>query len=214
MRQSTRMAAYHTAFEELRAKNLVYPCFCSRNEIATAAKDTDPNGAPLYTGLCRNLSKSDIVERLKRGDPVQWRLKMDAALAEVGLLIAMEASVSGCNALWDTVRERPLTPARWGDVVLVRKETTTSYHLSVVIDDADQGVTHVTRGMDLYTATDLHVLLQQLLGLPSPNYCHHHLLLDFQGQKLAKSRNSPSLESLRKSGLSAEDVCRKVGFNF
>lgn len=214
IRQSARMAAYRAAFEELRARGLVYPCFCSRHEIATAATNSDPNGAPLYTGLCRNLSKSEIAERMKRGDPVQWRLKMDVALAEVGPLMAMEAPVSGCNALWDAVTERLLTPARWGDVVLVRKETPTSYHLSVVVDDAEQGVTHVTRGMDLYAATDLHVLLQRLLGLPSPNYCHHQLLLDFQGQKLAKSQNSLSLESLRESGCNAEEVCCMVGFDF
>jgi glutamyl-Q tRNA(Asp) synthetase len=211
-RQSTRMPAYAAAIEALKERKLVYPCFCSRSGTAAMTTAADPDEAPLYTGVCRNLSEGEIAERMTRGDPAQWRLKMDMALAEAGRLSVTEAPVSECDALWGDAIERPAMPARWGDVVLVRKETPTSYHLSVVIDDAAQGVTHVTRGMDLFAAADLHVLLQRLLGLPSPLYCHHRLLLDGQGQKLAKSKKSPSLQHLRQSGSSPGDVRRTLGF--
>ena len=111
-----------------------------------------------------------------------------------------EAPARGLDALWAETARRPADPLRWGDAVLIRKDAPASYHLSVVADDAAQGVTHVTRGLDLLAATDLHVLLQRLLGLPSPVYCHHRLLLDGQGEKLSKSKGSPSLKSLREAG--------------
>jgi glutamyl-Q tRNA(Asp) synthetase len=106
----------------------------------------------------------------------------------------------------------PVQPARWGDVVLARKHTPTSYHLSVVVDDALQGVTHVVRGRDLEAATDIHVVLQKLLGLPTPQYQFHDLVLDEQGQKLAKSRNAPALADLREAGITPVDVRRQLGF--
>jgi glutamyl-Q tRNA(Asp) synthetase len=124
-----------------------------------------------------------------------------------------EADSAGENRiLWSEITRRPADPARWGDAVLVRKDTPTSYHLSVVVDDAAQGVSHVTRGMDLLAAADLHVLLQRLLGLPAPLYCHHRLLLDGEGQKLAKSRKSASLKSLRDAGWTAADIRCELGF--
>jgi glutamyl-Q tRNA(Asp) synthetase len=137
---------------------------------------------------------------------------MDAASAEAGRLTIADAPAEENRALWSEITHRPADPARWGDVVLVRKDTPTSYHLSVVVDDAAQAVSHVTRGMDLLAAADLHVLLQRLLGLPAPVYCHHRLLLDGEGQKLAKSRKSTSLKSLRDAGWRAEDVRRELGF--
>ncbi|MGO9485775.1 MAG: tRNA glutamyl-Q(34) synthetase GluQRS [Rhodomicrobium sp.] len=212
LRQSSRMPAYAAAAETLKAKNLLYPCFCSRREIAEVAAATDPEGAPLYPGTCRQLSKSEAAERLARGEPAQWRLKIDSAAQEAGRMTIEEAPARGLDALWAETANRPADPMRWGDVVLIRKDAPASYHLSVTADDAAQGVTHVTRGMDLLAAADLHVLLQRLLGLPAPVYCHHRLLRDEQGEKLAKSRASPSLKSLRDAGEAAATVRRRLGF--
>ncbi len=206
LRQSARMAVYAAATEALRERNLLYPCFCSRRSIAAAAVATDPDDAPLYAGTCRHLGRDEAYARLARGEQAQWRLKMDLAVAEAGSLMIEEAPAPGLDALWARSSCRPADPARWGDAVLVRKDVPSSYHLSVVADDAAQGVTHVTRGMDLFAAADLHVLLQRLLALPSPAYCHHRLLSDREGHKLAKSKGSLSLKSLREGGASAADV--------
>ena len=135
---------------KLKKRNLLYPCFCSRREIASAAKAADPDGAPLYSGTCRNLSESAAAERLARGERAQWRLKMDAASAEAGPMTIAEAPAPDRDALWSEITRRPADPARWGDAVLVRKDTPTSYHLSVVVDDAAQGISHVTRGIDSF----------------------------------------------------------------
>jgi glutamyl-Q tRNA(Asp) synthetase len=206
------MAAYMRAAETLKARGLLYPCFCSRRSAAAQASATDPDGAPLYSGACRHMRVSEAQERLERGEPVQWRLKMDRAADEAGTLTITEAPAPGLDPLWAQAVHRPATPARWGDAVLIRKEVPASYHWSVIVDDAAQGVTHVTRGMDLFAATDLHVLLQHLLGLPSPLYCHHRLLRDPAGQKLAKSKGSASLKCLRESGWSAAELRRQLGF--
>jgi glutamyl-Q tRNA(Asp) synthetase len=211
--QSARMAAYADAAEALKARGLLYPCFCSRRSAAASASSADPDGAPLYSGSCRHMAATEAEERLARGEPVQWRLKMDRAAAEAGTLTIAEAPAPDLDPLWARTVHRPALPTRWGDAVLLRKEVPASYHLSVVADDTAQGVTHVTRGMDLFAATDLHVLLQHLLGLPSPLYCHHRLLCDGAGQKLAKSKGSVSLKSLRESGWSAADMRRQLGFD-
>jgi glutamyl-Q tRNA(Asp) synthetase len=212
-RQSARMAAYARAAEALKARGLLYPCFCSRRAAAAAASAADPDGAPLYSGTCRQIAASEAEERLARGEPVQWRLNMDRAAAEAGPLTIAEAPAPGLDPLWAKTAQRAAQPAQWGDAVLIRKDVPASYHLSVIMDDTAQGVTHVTRGMDLFAATDLHVLLQLLLGLPSPLYCHHQLVRDSAGQKLAKSKGSASLKSLSESGWSAADVRRRLGFD-
>jgi glutamyl-Q tRNA(Asp) synthetase len=212
-RQSARMAAYTHAAEALKVRGLLYPCFCSRRSAAASASSTDPDGALLYSGTCRQIAASEAGERLARGEPVQWRLNMDRAATEAGLLTIAEAPAPGAAPLWAGTAQRLAQPERWGDAVLIRKELPASYHLSVVTDDAAQGVTHVTRGMDLFAAADLHVLLQHLLGLPSPLYCHHRLMRDSAGQKLAKSKGSASLKSLRESGWSAADVRQRLGFD-
>ena len=207
MQQSHRMAVYADAGNHLRAQGLLYPCFCSRSEIAAAAMATDPDGAPLYPGTCRHLDRGTQIERLERGDPVQFRLDTEAATARTGMLTF--------TAVRPLVTDRPQVryarPERWGDVVLQRKGTPTSYHLSVVVDDAAQGVTHVTRGRDMEAATDIHVLLQMLLGLPSPIYHFHRLILDDEGKKLSKSKGSQSLADLRAVGWTPDDVRRAVG---
>jgi glutamyl-Q tRNA(Asp) synthetase len=208
LRQSERFPVYAQAAGKLAALDLLYPCFCSRTEIAAHSTGTDPDGAPLYAGTCRHLPTAEIELRIARGDPVQYRLDMALAIALTGPLTF---TVIGPTML-DRPQFRYTRPERWGDVVLQRKGTPTSYHLSVVIDDADQGVTHVTRGRDMEAATDIHVLLQFLLGLPSPVYAFHKLLLGEDGKKLSKSRGSPSLRDLREAGWTAADVRSELGF--
>jgi glutamyl-Q tRNA(Asp) synthetase len=199
---------YAEAANRLRQRDLIYPCFCSRADIASKAEDTDPDGAPIYPGTCKHLSNAERIERLERGDPVQFRLHTDRAVEEAGMLTF--------TVIGPTLRDRPqiryARPQRWGDVVLQRKDIGTSYHLSVVVDDAAQNVTHITRGRDMEAATDIHVLLQMLLGFSTPIYHFHRLLLGDDGQKLAKSKNSKTLADLRSEGWTAEDVRRAVGF--
>ncbi len=206
--QSERFDIYAHAANRLRAMDLLYPCFCSRAQIAEHSTGTDPDGAPLYPGTCRHLSNAERIERLERGDPVQFRLDTATAMERTGMLTF---SVIGPTIL-DRPQIRYARPERWGDVVLQRKDIPTSYHLSVVVDDAAQAITHVTRGRDLEAATDIHVLLQMLLGLPTPYYHFHRLLLGDDGQKLAKSKGSQSLADLRAQGWTAEDVRRAVGY--
>jgi glutamyl-Q tRNA(Asp) synthetase len=209
MLQSERMDAYADAGNCLRDMNLLYPCFCSRTEIAAAATGTDPDGAPLYPGTCKHLHRGEQIERLQRGDPVQFRLDTEAAMRQVGMLTF---TVVG-PLVTDRPQIRHARPERWGDLVLQRKGTPTSYHLSVVVDDTAQAITHVTRGRDMEAATDIHVLLQMLLGLPSPTYHFHRLILDDEGKKLAKSKGSESLADLRAKGWTAENVRRAVGIS-
>jgi glutamyl-Q tRNA(Asp) synthetase len=208
LRQSERFPVYADYAARLAARGLLYPCFCSRSEIAAAATGADPDGAPLYTGTCRHLTPEVTAGRLSRGDPVQYRLDTAAAIARTGPLTFTIAQPTPL----DRPQIRYARPERWGDVVLQRKETPTSYHLSVVVDDAAQGITHVTRGRDMEASTDIHVLLQFLLGLSSPTYTFHKLILDTDGNKLAKSKGSTSLRDLRAAGWTAADVRRELGF--
>lgn len=205
--QSTRFDDYAQAADRLRQRDLLYPCFCSRADVAAAAGGTDPDGAPIYPGTCRHLSNAERIERLERGDPVLFRLDLAAALDLTGPLTL---TVIG-PTLSDRPQIRYARPERWGDVVLQRKDTPTSYNLSVVVDDAAQGITHVTRGRDLEAVTDVHVVLQMLLGLPSPVYHFHRLIADPQGDKLSKSKGAQSLAELRALGWTPEDVRRAVG---
>jgi glutamyl-Q tRNA(Asp) synthetase len=207
-RQSERFPAYAAAADRLRRRDLLYPCFCSRSDIAGTAVGTDPDGAPLYAGTCRHLDHAEVERRLAAGEEANWRLRTDVAMDLTGLLTF---SVAGPTPI-DRPQIRYARPQLWGDVVLQRKGTPTSYHLSVVVDDAAQGVTHVTRGRDMEASTDIHVLLQMLLGLPTPTYTFHKLILDTEGKKLSKSKGSESLRSLREAGWTAEDVRRELGF--
>jgi glutamyl-Q tRNA(Asp) synthetase len=189
--------------------DLIYPAFMSRTEIAAATADSawprDPDGTPLYPGTERTLAPADIAARIASGAPLSQRLAMERAVALAGPLTWIEEGFGERQTL-------PADPSAWGDVVVARKETPTSYHLSVVVDDALQGITHVVRGRDLYQVTSIHVLLQKLLGLPSPVYHHHRLILDADGRKLSKSDRSTSLRSLREAGNTPDDVRRMVGF--
>lgn len=207
-RQSERLPAYQEAAEGLHDLGLLYPCFCSRSDIAAEAIGTDPDGAPLYSGRCRHLSATEMNDRLTRGDAVQYRLYSERAITMAGLLTMTVAGPTPA----DRPQIRYAKPELWGDVVIQRKDTPTSYHLSVVVDDAAQGVTHVTRGRDMEASTDIHLLLQFLLGLTSPTYTFHRLLLDAEGKKLAKSRSSKSLRDLQGEGWTPEDVRKATSF--
>jgi len=216
-RQSQHFDDYAVALGALQERGLVYPCFCSRQAIraAVAAHEArsgrpwrlDPDGAPLYPGCCRALAPEEAARRSAAGEPHVLRLDMAKALITSGN--ARSYAVFDADGAIRMVEPRP---ERWGDVVLARKDVPTSYHLAVVVDDALQGVTHVVRGRDLEAATDIHVVLQRLLGLPTPLYHFHRLLLDEDGRKLAKSRQSESLAELRASGVSAMDIRRQLGF--
>lgn len=207
MLQSARMDVYAEAAADLRARHLIYPCFCSRTEVAEHAAGVDPDGAPIYGGTCRHLADDEAEARIAAGEVPQWRLHTDYAADRLGV---MTYSVAGPTPA-DRPQLRYADPHRWGDAVIVRKETPTSYHLSVVVDDAAQGITHVTRGRDMEAATNLHILLQRLLGLPSPIYSFHKLILDDAGRKLSKSKGSRSLAELRAEGWTPDDVRRAVG---
>ena len=207
LHQSDHLADYRAAATRLEAMGLLYPCFASRAEILAATRDgpKDPDGAPLYPGLHRRLPRDEVDRRKAAGDPYVMRLNMAASLE-------VAQSRPGGAPLTFTEGATRITadPARWGDVVLQRKDTPTSYHLSVVVDDARQGVTHVTRGLDLLAATDLHRLLQVLLDCAEPIYAHHRLMTDAGGRKLSKSARDTSLSHLRESGATPNQVRRLV----
>jgi glutamyl-Q tRNA(Asp) synthetase len=212
-RQSEHFALYQDAVEQLEQAGLLYPAFESRAEIsrlvakagASGLWPRDPDGAPLYPGT--PLPPAEREELMRSGAPYALRLDMDAARARAGELVWQEEG-KGPGGETGTVTARP---EAWGDVILARKDTPTSYHLSVVIDDALQGVTDVVRGRDLFWATSVHRLLQRLLGLPEPVYRHHSLILDAAGQKLSKSSASVALRELRAAGETPQDIRRMVG---
>lgn len=199
-RQSEHLKEHLAALELLKAQRLVYPCFCTRAEIRAeiAHAGNAPQGpeGPLYPGTCRHLSPAARQERLASGADHAWRLDVAAALREAGALQWHDGGQG-----WQAAQ-----PALLGDVVLGRKDIATSYHLAVVLDDAAQGVTLVTRGADLFAATHLHRLLQALLGLPVPRWHHHRLVTDDQGQRLAKRHDALSLRQLRSQGMTARAV--------
>ena len=213
LRQSQHFDVYAQAAEWLEGLGLLYPCFASRSEIQEAAKGgaVDPEGAPLYPGLHKHLPKTEIEERIGNGERYALRLDMERALdvaarrLEGGPLAFTELGEDGTPTVVEA------RPEKWGDAVILRKEVPASYHLAVVVDDARQGVTHVTRGRDLYAATDIHRLLQVVLGLPEPLYHHHRLLMDAEGRKLAKTEGDTALASLRAAGLTAAEVRARIG---
>lgn len=208
LRQSTRAAAYDEAIARLDGLGLVYPCFCTRAEIAAHAQGRDPDGAPIYPGTCRPMSKDEIAERKAAGEIAQIRLDTAQAARRTGPL-----SFSVATPLpEDRPQIRFARPERWGDVVLRRKDAPASYHLAVVVDDAFQGVTHVTRGTDMEAATDIHVLLQMLLGLKTPVYTFHKLIFDADRRKLSKSKGALALRAQRERGRTAAEVRAELGF--
>jgi glutamyl-Q tRNA(Asp) synthetase len=214
-RQSAHFDDYRAALARLDGLGLLYPSFESRSEIAAlvAAREAqapwprDPDGAPLYPGDARTLSPAERRRRMASGQPYALRLDMSAAIARTGPLTWSETGTGGGEG-----GSVAAAPAMWGDVVLARKDTPTSYHLAVVVDDARQGVTHVVRGQDLFQSTGVHRLLQALLDLPTPHYHHHRLVLDADGQKLSKSTRATALRALRDGGASPADIRRMIEF--
>ena len=215
-RQSDHLAEYRAALKRLSARGLVYSSFESRAEIArlvaereaSAPWSRDPDGAPLYPGTTKSVSAAERARLLESGVPYALRLDMAAARAGIPPSLAWVEHGAGPNGETGTVAARP---EAWGDVILARKETPTSYHLSVVIDDALQGLTDVVRGVDLFWSTSVHLLLQQLLGLPQPAYRHHRLVLNDGGHKLSKSSAATGLRELRAGGAKPADIRRLVG---
>ncbi len=204
LQQSQNFPAYQAALEQLQERGLLYPCFCTRKTIEAeiAAAGHAPHGpeGTRYPRICKGLSLAERQERIGAGAAHCWRLDMLKAIEQAGTLTWHDAEFGTLTA----------RPADFGDIVLARKETPAAYHLAVVVDDAAQGVTLVTRGQDLLRATDVHRLLQALLGLPYPHYHHHKLLTDASGKRYAKRDQSVALRSLRQKGLSPVTIWQEL----
>ena len=217
-RQSRHFADYEEALRRLIDVELVYPAFMSRGEIRSyiAQEEAaghrwprDPDGAPLYPGLDKALPPRQRQSRMASGEPFAWRLDVEAVCAALSSALSWREAES--DAL-DSFQDVAADPRAWGDVVLARKEVPTSYHLSVVVDDALQGVSHVVRGRDLYFATSVQRLLQEHLGLPAPVYFHHRLIDGPDGRKLSKSNRDTGIRTLREQGVTPADIRRMIGF--
>ncbi len=205
-RQSAHFADYRRALDRLEGLGLVYPCFCTRAaiqaEIARAGSAPHGPEGPIYPGTCRGRAADERRRRIAAGEAFALRLDVRRALAGIGELDWVDEQAGSIRA----------NPASHGDVVLARKEMPTSYHLAVTVDDALQGVTLVTRGEDLFTATHIHRLLQALLGLPVPHYHHHKLLTDASGRRYAKRDRALTLRALREAGRTPAEVRALAGF--
>jgi glutamyl-Q tRNA(Asp) synthetase len=214
-RQSEHFREYRDALESLAAQGLIYPSFESRAEIAKLVAEReelapwprDPDGASIYPGTAKSLSSAARDRLIESGAPYALRLDMAKACSRAGTLNWIEQGDGPDGQKGPVVA----TPEAWGDVVLARKETPTSYHLSVVVDDAWQGVTEVVRGLDLFWSTSVHRLLQELLGLPQPRYRHHRLILDGSGRKLSKATRATSLRELRAEGVTPGEIRSLIG---
>lgn len=205
LRQSNRLATYASSLQKLQQLGMVYPCFCTRRDLAaeTRAIANAPHGTdgPPYPGTCRHLSPAARADRIAAGDPHCWRLDATAAGKACGPLHFDDAIQGRCR----------VDPDLLGDVILARKDIATSYHLAVVTDDASQQITVVTRGEDLLPSTHVHRLLQSLLGFPEPRYHHHRLVTDESGKRLAKRHDALSVAALRQRGLTPADLRRLAG---
>ena len=206
--QSAHLPEYRAVLDSLARRGLLYPCFCTRAAIArevagAGAAPQGPDGVPLYPGTCRALSPAARAARIAAGEAYGLRLDMARAIAAVAVVLSFREETGG-----DIVCH----PERFGDVVLGRKDAPASYYLCVTHDDAAQGVTLVTRGEDLRPATDLHRLLQALMGWPAPVYAHHRLLTDPAGRRLAKRDGAMALRALRAAGVAPADVRARSGW--
>jgi glutamyl-Q tRNA(Asp) synthetase len=214
-RQSEHFAEYRGVLDRLIAEELVYPAFMSRGEIRAFIAETggcdwprDPDGVPLYPPLDKALPARERKRRIAENMPFAWRLDVEAAIARMpGILSWAEFTDETMSA----TRAIEAQPRAWGDVIVARRDIPTSYHLAVVVDDALQGVSHVVRGQDLFSATGVQRLLQELLGLPRPRYFHHRLILGPDGRKLSKSFKDTGLAALREAGMSPRDIRHLIG---
>ncbi len=206
--QSRHLAEYRVVLDALAQRGLTYPCFCSRAAIAreiaaSVAAPQAPDGSAVYPGTCRTLSPARAAARMAAGERFVVRLDMARAIAALQQPLTFEEAGEARIACH---------PAAFGDIVLARKDAPASYHLCVTHDDAVQGVTLVTRGIDLKPVTDIHRLLQALMGWPEPRYAHHRLLTDASGRRFAKRDGSLSLRQLRADGKARADIIRMAGF--
>ncbi|MEZ2333191.1 tRNA glutamyl-Q(34) synthetase GluQRS [Mesorhizobium sp. RCC_202] len=217
-RQSEHFAEYRAVLDRLIAEELVYPAFMSRGEIRAFIADTekrgrdwprDPDGVPLYPSLDKALPMKERKRRIAEGMPFAWRLDVEGAMVRTSKDLSWTEFTDETMTATRTVAANP---REWGDVIVARRDIPTSYHLAVVLDDALQGVSHVVRGLDLYSATGVQRLLQDLLGLAPPRYFHHRLILGPDGRKLSKSFKDTGLAALCDDGASPRDVQRLVGF--
>jgi glutamyl-Q tRNA(Asp) synthetase len=200
--QSNHLPEYQASLDRLGARGLLYPCFCTRADIARAQSALHAPEAT-YPGTCKHLSAAERAERIGGGAPFALRLHMDRAASEAGTTRFFEERAGWVNA----------APEKFGDVVLARKDVPTSYHLCVVHDDAVQAATHIVRGEDLRAATHIHVLLQKLLDLPTPAYAHHALLGDATGKRLAKRDHAVTLRAMRAAGVSPREILNQFEEN-
>ncbi|TGQ45896.1 MULTISPECIES: tRNA glutamyl-Q(34) synthetase GluQRS [unclassified Mesorhizobium] len=217
-RQSEHFADYQTVLDQLIKEELVYPAFMSRGEIRAFIADSerrgrdwprDPDGVPLYPAADKVLPTRERKRRIAENAPFAWRLDIGAAVARAGKDLSWTEFTDETLSATRRIEARPQD---WGDVIVARRDIPTSYHLAVVVDDALQGVSHVVRGQDLFSATSVQRLLQRLLGLEQPAYFHHRLVLGPDGRKLSKSFKDTGLAALRQAGASPEDARRLAGF--
>ena len=200
--QSSRLDLYKDVANKLKARGLLYPCFCTRKEIAKSTERTASNGDAIYSGKCLHLTEEEIAEKKSKGLPYSLRLNSKRAEEETGKLFWNDQLGGIHEVNFDSL----------GDVVLVRKDIGTSYHLAVTLDDDFQDVTCVTRGIDLYESTHIHRILQSLLELNVPEWSHHKLIKGSDGNKYSKSDKSLTLRELRESGVRAKEIRKELGF--
>lgn len=216
-RQSEHFDEYESVLKKLIRAELVYPAFMSRGDIRAYISEAgdhgrtwprDPDGVPHYPPADRNLTARERRRRMDSGAPFAWRLDVEAAMARIGEPLMWTEFADETLERRTTVAARPQA---WGDIVIARKDAPTSYHLSVILDDAAQNVSHIVRGRDLYDATSVQRLLQELLGLPQPAYFHHRLVVGDDGRKLSKSARDTGLSQLRLSGATPADIRSLLG---
>ncbi len=215
-RQSEHIADYQSALDTLKARDLVYPAFMSRGQIREWVQKTEeagskwpraPDGSPHYPPLCKALPREESLARIAKGEKHAWRLDIEKAIS------VLKAPLHFRETGEEPTGTVLVDPSIWGDVMLWRWDAPSSYHLSVVVDDSLQGVTHVVRGLDLFQATHIHRLLQHLLNLPEPIYHHHRLIHDETERKLSKSNASTAISALRQQGLGVEELLALIGLD-
>lgn len=204
--QSNRFDAYRNSINVLREMGVLYPCFCSRKKIEAEQSNEGlaphGSGSPKYSGHCRKIGSKIRRDRIAQGEPHSWRLDCSAAFSITGELRWIDRLAG----------ETIVDPSILGDIIISRKDIATSYHLAVTLDDAEQGVTLISRGEDLIESTHVHRLLQCLLGLPVPDWCHHKLIKNEEGKRFSKREGSLTLKEMRGSGIRAEDLREELGF--
>lgn len=207
LRQTGRLGAYAEALKTLQDRGFVYPCFCTRreiqNEIATMASAPQGPEGPLYPGICKSITAEEALQKIQTGQPHAWRLNAELAAKQTGPLTFTDLRFG----------KIPVDPFLLGDVVLARKDIGSAYHLAVVVDDAFQKISHVTRGEDLLPSTHVHRILQSILGFSEPVYLHHELIVDENGKRLAKRNDALSIATLRETGSTPVSIFEKIQFN-